>query len=215
MAHEEEWSKLWRVFKTANKMLSDREYLMSADDMNITLATFKSKFGEQNDKGEFLAPNRASSKFVMMARKRADPADQIFVFLRDEDNIGVGPIREILNKMMTEKITRAILIVRAGITPYAKQVLQGLQPRFFIEQFTESELLVNITQHVLVPKHVLLTDEQKVTLLKKYKLKPNQLPRIQLVDPIARYYGLTRGQVVKIIRPSETAGKYVTYRIVI
>ncbi len=58
--------------------------------------------------------------------------------------------------------------------------------------------MVNITEHELVPEHVVMTPEEKRELLIKYRLKENQLMRIQAGDPVARYYGLKRGQVTDL-----------------
>ena len=75
-------------------------------------------------------------------------------------------------------------------------------------------MVVDITEHELVPEHQLLKPQEKADLLKQYGLEERQLPRIQKLDPVARYFGAQKGEVFRIVRKSETAGKYVTYRIV-
>lgn len=131
--------------------------------------------------------------------------------------------------MKENSVYRSIVVERTapagsmkrGLLPSAKKAIDGLnhsdptKPRYIIEVFKEAELQVNITEHVLVPQHVPLNDDETRALLSRYKLKLTQLPRIRYTDPIARYYGMQRKQVVKIIRPSETAGRYVTYRLVV
>ena len=62
-----------------------------------------------------------------------------------------------------------------GMTPSAKQSLVDMAPKYILEQFLESELLINITEHELVPEHVVMTQEEKQELLLRYKLKDNQL----------------------------------------
>lgn len=64
-----------------------------------------------------------------------------------------------------------------------------------------------------VPKHTVLSDADKAIILERYKMTEEQMPRIQESDPISRYFGLVPGQLLKIVRNSPTAGRYVTYRI--
>ncbi|RMX58366.1 hypothetical protein pdam_00012523 [Pocillopora damicornis] len=88
-----------------------------------------------------------------------------------------------------------VYIVYQHITILFSKALVDLAPKYILEQFMEAELMVNITEHELVPEHVLMTPEEKTELLQRYKLKEHQLPRIQSGDPVARYFGLKRGQV--------------------
>lgn len=50
-------------------------------------------------------------------------------------------------------------------------------------------------------------------MINNSRLEDSQLPKILITDPVAKYLGLRRGQIIKIIRASETAGRYITYRI--
>ncbi|CAM9815112.1 unnamed protein product [Ectocarpus fasciculatus] len=143
--------------------------------------------------------------------------DQIFVFFPDDEKVGVKPIRSYSEKMLEEEVKRAIIVIKGGITPFARSAIQELcaQREVQVEDFKDAELMLDITEHTLVPEHQVLSSEQKAELLKRYKLKDTQLPRIQSTDPVARFFGMQKGQVCKITRPSETAGRYVTYRLCI
>ena len=134
-----------------------------------------------------------------------------FVRFAKESSPGIKVMRQFAHEM-AGKFTTAIMITQTALTPAAKKIVPAAQPETSIELFLEQELVVNITHHNLVPKHVLLSAEEKKKLLERYRLKETQLPRIQLADPVARYLGLRRGNVVKIIRKSETAGRYASYR---
>jgi DNA-directed RNA polymerase I, II, and III subunit RPABC1 len=139
----------------------------------------------------------------------------VFVQFLDADTVGAQPVKDFIELVINkQKAKVGILVSRVPITPAARKVLAaGEAAGASFEHFLEEDLLVNITHHELVPRHVLLSREEKAALLKRYRLKETQLPRILSKDPVARYYGLKRGQVVKIIRPSETAGRYASYRL--
>ena len=200
----EKKTKLFRIRKTVCKMLNARGYLVAQAELDRDKDSFTEEFGED--------PRRDA--LTLQFDLREDPTQHIFVFFPDEEKVGVKTIKEYAKRMKDEQVNRAIIVVQQSLTPFARQSLLECQAqKFYIEQFQEAELLVNITDHVLVPEHILLSDEQKRVLLDRYKVKETQLPRIQMHDPVARYFGMRWGQVVRIIRPSETAGRYVTYRL--
>lgn len=159
----------------------------------------------------------------MIARDTAQPtktkpnpetsAGTVWVEFCPDSHVGVKQMRAFAHTLQENNYTVGIFITQEQPNSAALRAFDGLTTLGIrAEQFKEEDLLVNITKHELVPKHILLSDKEKKVLLARYRLKETQLPRIQHGDPVARYLGLQRGQVVKIIRKSETAGRYASYR---
>ena len=74
---------------------------------------------------------------------------------------------------------------------------------------------VDILEHEIVPKHMILTKEETDELLKKYSIKLLNLPRIFSDDPVVEMIGARYGDVIRVTRKSETTVNEVeSYRFV-
>ncbi|WP_409200604.1 DNA-directed RNA polymerase subunit H [Methanobrevibacter sp. DSM 116169] len=73
---------------------------------------------------------------------------------------------------------------------------------------------IDILKHNLVPKHEVMSDSEikKNFVDLDYDIK--NLPKIKLSDPVVKNIDAKVGDILKITRDSQTAGTFVTYRIV-
>ena len=125
--------------------------------------------------------------------------------------VGVQYVNRMRRAMEEHGIERGIMLSRARYTQTAKSDARkrGIEliPRIFPA--------FNIFKHRLVPKHEIVSPEEREMVLKRYRVKPYQLPKIRASDPAVLAIGAKPGDIVKIIRDSPTAGKHITYRYVI
>ncbi len=79
---------------------------------------------------------------------------------------------------------------------------------------TEKQQL-DISKHKLVPLHEIISEEERKEVLEKYKITPDQLPKILNTDPVSISISAQPGQIIKVIRKSHTAKEAVAYRLVV
>ena len=108
-----------------------------------------------------------------------------------------------------------ITLEAIGDTFNAAALNQWAKRNLRIAFFDAHTLVSNPLEHVLVPLHEFVPEEEHAELLKKYNMKSKlNLPVIRFhEDIIGRILGLIPGSIVKITRPSPSAGEYVLYRV--
>ena len=129
----------------------------------------------------------------------------------DESTVGIASINR-LQKVMTEANVERGIIVTSG--RYTHAVKQSAQKKG-IELLPRTFPIFDIFEHKLVPKHEILTEEEKEQLLAQYKVHPYQLPQIKSSDPAVKAIDAQPGDVLRVIRKSPTAGIHIAYRYVV
>lgn len=212
---EEEINKNFKIYNNAIILLKKRKYEITTPIYD--LETFSKK-------------NRSS--LLITGTKEIN--DNIVIFFYDpigEEKFGVKSVRFYYTKIAEmnsakEKtdtkepwsLTKAIIVCKEEITPFANNKIieySKLESNpIDMEIFLDNFLMFDITTHSLQPKFEKLSEDEKQKLLDTYKIKENNLAKILTTDPIVKYYGFKKGNVIKITCLSETAGTYTKYRVV-
>jgi len=211
----DEVTKMSKVWHTVLSMLVDRGYHIPVEKLNLSLEAFKQQFVEDDESGRRTQIKEDDLNIV--ARIADDPTQSIMVFFCREMKMGVTTLDAYAEKVKRINCHSMIIVLYHSMTTQCHTRMRELEMQLLcrIETFTEAELVVDITKHILVPRHIVLSEKEKEEVLQRYHVTVHQLPKIMTTDPIARHYGLRLGQIVKIIRFSENAGQYVTYRYVV
>ena len=134
-----------------------------------------------------------------------DDKTQICAFIpKIMSKFNVEKIQEYISILKKMDVWHCLIVYKDTATPIAKKVVEESKD-IIIELFNEDELQYNITKHFLVPKHVL-----KYKKTDKQAKEFQKYPILLKTDPISRFYGFDKGDIIEITRKNG----YVTYRIV-
>ena len=180
-----------KVIEGAKSILKTRDYELIEEYYNEELAHYD-LIGEKHEKN---AKDKKKQKIVIR--------------IPDDDPVGVTKLREFKEFIESkEDFNESILLALSKYTHYTKKEAEEAG----IETFSIKFPFFDLFQHELVPTHEFATEAEIQDIIDKYAIDVKQLPKILVSDPAVQLLGAKIGDVVKIIRDSPTAGKYVTYR---
>lgn len=73
----------------------------------------------------------------------------------------------------------------------------------------------DVTEHEMVPDHIVLDEEEVEELTDRYDIKKTDLPKIERLDEAVKQIDAEPGDVVKVVRESWTTDEAIAYRLVV
>lgn len=201
--------QLWKTRETALSTLNYRGY--DTDDIHMSYQEFLEVFNTDSEK--------ELKEEMELCIENDYGKTMVFWPLETKINQNINFIKE---KMDENDCTVAIVIVDNSITIAAKSIISNYRKeKIYIDVFYTKNFTIDIMKHKYVPEHIICSLEEKENVYSSYNIDSSSetriLPNILSTDPIIKIIGGRKGDVIKIIRDSETmkGHKTLVYRIVV
>ena len=220
--------KLFQLVYNSRKhilqMLEDRGFDISSicnyteDDIKIILNEhYTNKFGIVSEKGPL--------DIILEKNANTSNSEKIYIKYRLEDKFKATTnlttqINEIFESTLNTKDTLIIMninriLMKIGVKDKSDEEFVNhlyIKDNYFVQIFGLENFLFNVSRHILVPKHRILSKTEVSSLLEHYSCNLKNLPIIKRDDPQAKYIGLRPKQVCEILFNNVTSGVTKKYR---
>ena len=192
---------LFKVRNTILEMIADRCYIIPESE-KLTFEQFVIKYNNKNV--DIYINDEYKNKKIYVHFHNEQKS------FSKKDLLSIT--QEIITKYSDENINIILLLREKENSAVSKELTKESFKN--VEIFLKKYMIFNITHHVFVPKHIILTPDEEREVLEKYNTTKGKLPKLSKTDPIAKYYGMLPDQICKIIRKSPEVGEYIYYRLV-
>jgi len=189
-----------KVLKNIIKMLTERKVL-----------------NKQNLKANIEAVLKIDSDdytYVLDADKPENNIPKIAIKITHQKIAAVSKQSVISEFLQKYKMQYKIVVVQS-INAKSLEYIVNNHPN--TEIFKIDEMMIDLIKLKIMSryKRIPQNSEDYKKVIDDYNLKKREIPRIFLNDHGAKYYNLKKGDLVRVKRPSETAGESIGYRLVI
>ena len=216
----ETFEKIYRSRSIIHKMLSLRGYSLkkfenqTKEELNILFQNHQKKINYEIDSLDMMLEkdgNKLLVKYILSERVKSSNLEKL-VDTMYEETLSPSDTLILITKDYVLK-TRDSNKSKSALEEFLAQ--KYLTQQKFIQIFWLNALLFDITESELTPSYTILNEEEKQKVLDRYHVTEDKIENVLFTDPLANFYGVQIGNMVKAEEISETNGFNTFYKLCI